>query len=617
MDGKVCQVYRYGQDFKTGRRRLLATSEIAHGVFGLNLYDSKCRRVYFCESVWDAMAWWETLSRLKRSGQELKVTGSQEASILADSCVLASPGCNVFREEWASLFAGKEVHLLCQSDHPSPASGKSASLEGMKRVARILAHAPETPESIRYLKWGDKGYAPELPSGYDIRDRLGSIDLAGRAPLVKELLDRIQVIPSDWIPGRTLVAKKRGGTEIEVLACSQWKDLENSWRKAMTWTPGLGRALPAMLACIPAIRMPDAQLWMKIISPPSTGKTSLAEALGVNKKYVKEVSNFRGFHSGFMTDARGTEDHSLIAMLRDMLLIIKDADTLLKAPNRDQILAEMRDAYDTNSTATYRTSVKRDYKGYRFGVIMCGTESLLELDAAELGARFLDCVIMDGIDDELETDVNRRKFFSVFRNRGVEANGDLETHREADLLRAMQLTAGYVTHLKENGSELLRNIDDSNAEDLVGEFDAMSKFVAFLRSRPPKKQDEITAREMSVRLNVQLTKLALCEAVVLGHNQVDKEIMERVRKIALDTARGRIYNLVRRLVGVGREGATVYALSRWLNETEDKVRKELRHLYRIKAVEHYDKIEGGQKKRMARLTRTLEAICKKVMDPVT
>lgn len=612
-DGKLSQVYLYRPDFSTRKRRLLATSDVPHGLFGVQLFDKSKKRLYFCESVWDAIAWWEMLGRIKATDSGLKLTGSESASLLADANVLASPGCNVFREDWCPFFSGKEVVLLCQSDYPNPNSGRSPGYEGMKRVAGVLARAAEKPVSISYLKWGENGYDLDQASGYDIRDALSSgTDLASRIPFVKGILDKVETIPQDWILGRTLAAKKKGTTEIELIPCNNWKDLEDAWRKAMSWTHGMRQALPAMLAVITSTRMPDSQLWLKLISPPSTGKTSLAEALLLNGKYTKELGNFRGFHSGYVGADRNM-DHSLLPILKDKCGIIKDADTLLKAPNRDQIFAEMRDVYDTNSSANYRTAQKKDYKGYRFPMILCGTESLLELDAAELGARYLDCVIMEGIDDELETDVNRRKFFSVIRSRGVEANGDLESHRTPEMLRAMQMTAGYISYLRENATTLLSAIDDSNADELVDKYSNMAKFVAYMRSRPPKKQDEVTAREMSTRLNIQLTKLGLCLAVVLGKTKMDEDVMERVRKVALDTARGSVLTTCKHLYRVGIEGATTTALAKWTAETDDRIRKQLRHLQKIKAVRRHTIKNGNQEKVMCSLTPTLLNIFKEVL----
>jgi len=40
----------------------------------------------------------------------------------------------------------------------------------MKRAASILSKV----SSVGYLKWGELGYDPELPSGFDVRDFLNA-----------------------------------------------------------------------------------------------------------------------------------------------------------------------------------------------------------------------------------------------------------------------------------------------------------------------------------------------------------------------------------------------------------------------------------------------------------
>src|SRR5690606_14950694 len=118
------------------------------------------------------------------------------------------------------------------------------------------------------------------------------------------------------------------------------------------------------------------------------------------------------------------EDYSLISKLGGKTLVVKDGDTLLQSPNLGQILSEARDLYDTVSRSSYRTKQGgRDYQGVRMTFILCGTSSLRKIDSSELGERFLDCVIMEGIDNDLEDEILWRVANRVERNMGVEADG--------------------------------------------------------------------------------------------------------------------------------------------------------------------------------------------------
>lgn len=596
-DGKMNQLYRYTQASSDGKMVLWATPNLGHQLFGLNLFDHKKENVYVCEGPWDSMALWEVLRSTKDTGGDLTLTSNEGLSIGGSTNVIATPGCNVFSDSWHDVVRGKTTTLVFDNDHSrtNPKSGaiiEGAGIAGVKRIAAILSQASELPKELRYLHWGDAGYDPSLPSGTDIRDLLkDKAKMVDRIRVLeREILPRMRPVPSDWVPGRS-GQSAAGVPETELLPCTNWKDLIKAWRKAMKWTPGLDKALSVMLAAAASVKMQGSQLWVKIISPPSTGKTELCNGLGVNRKIVKSVGNFSGFHSGFQTDADGVEDHSLLNQLRDMVFIVKDGDTILKSPNRDKILAQARDAYDTSCAVSYGNKVKREYSNLRFIFILCGTESLLEMDSADLGARFLDCVIMYTIDEDLESEINSRTFHRLFRNRGFETNCTEESQSDEALLKARRMTGGYLAYLRENTKQLAQELSDENAEDLDRQFNNLAQFVAFMRARPSKKQEETTTREMSARLNEQLSKLGICLAVVMNRPGLDGEVMKRVRAVAMDTARGRTYDICRHLYKA-KDGLDAEAISRLTNHPADKERIFLRFLRRIGAVELFA-VEGS------------------------
>lgn len=625
-EGKLVHLYPWRPVERGGKPVLKALGGTHHGLFGVQHFDPKKRSVWLCEGFWDGVAAWELLRTSKRGlAGGIAATGVEASSLAADVNVIAVPGCNSFQEGWAKLLAGKKVYLLFDNDHPRPGVNGQAgqmidggALAGAKRVSRLLAAAPEHPEELHCLLWGgDQQCNPEVQHGWDVRDQLTAGGMGGEARRLGlgNLMALLKPIPEDWVPGRSAAKSKRGNLEIEPIECKSWKELVAQCRKAMEWIEGLDRAFSVMLACAASTRMPDAQLWVKVVSPPSTGKTQLCDAIGACVKYVKSTGNFSGLHSGFQTDREGEEDHSFLSRLKDMTLIIKDGDTLLKSPNREKILAQFRDAYDTNCSVSYGNKVKRDYKGWRFSHILCGTESLLELDSADLGARFLDCVIMDSIDPELESDINRRGFYRLLRNRGSEAGDRLETHDDPAMLLMKRMTAGYVLHLRENAAQLLAELDDSNADELVSEFDALAQFVAYMRARPSKRQEEITNREMSARLNVQLTKLGLCLAVVMGKRKVDEEVMRRVRKTALDTARGRTLKIVQQLAKAGEQGMESSQLAVLTGESEEKERVLLGFLRKIGALERFrlKAIKGLSAKSRWRLSAQMRRLAAEVL----
>lgn len=602
-EGHLNQLYQWILDKKTAKRRLLPTPgpELGHQLHGVDLYQASKSKVFVCEGPWDAFVLWELLRCSKYEsgvdgGGSLISTSNESISLLSDSNVLAVPGCNVFLAGWSKLLEDKEVYLMFDNDYPPSLAG----YKGMKRVAQMLSSNSEChPKLVKYLNWSkldsgkDGGYAASLVSGYDIRDYLSS--LGGPVPIrVKRLCSLLQLvdpIPGEWIVGRTRVeVNSSGKMGMDCIECKDWKTLVNAWRKAMHWTEGLDRALSIMLAVVVSTKAVGDQLWVKIIGPASTGKTTIAEALAVARKYIYPTDTMTGLTSGYQVDRSGSENMSLALKLRDKTLVIKDGDTILSDPALRKILAQFRAFYDRSLRSQYGNRMSADHEGISTTVIICGTSSLRQLDTSELGERTLDCIIMDTIDDDLEDEVLWRVANRSERNASVEADGKIETQTDPSLVRAMQLTGGYVEYLRENSGRLMSRVDRHEPSMLT--CIKLGKFIAYMRARPSTKQDETTEREFGSRIVSQLVKMAKSLTVVLNKKFPDIEVMRRITRVALDTSRGRVLDLTKSLYSVGKDGMEIRTLAHTNNQTEDKERALLRFLRRIGAVEPF-KVESS------------------------
>lgn len=618
-DGRLTQLYRYVKmgGAAGGKPRLLATPNFNQQLHGVTHFDPNRSQVWIAEGVWDGVALWEMLRKVRKEDGQLVFCEDVDKSLASEVNILAVPGCGVFLDTWAPLLTGKDVTLLYHNDHPrtNQTTGKIQEPVGtmaMRRAAGITSACG--PRSLQYLNWGTDGYDPELKDGYDLRDCLGEATADEWLKPLNNVLGRVCDVPAEWAKKGEAVDPR---AEIECLPCSEWKVLVESWRRAMKWTPGLDRALSFMLAVITSTKAIGDQLWGKIISPPSGGKSTLCEALSVNKKYTLAKSTIRGFHSGFKSDKAGEEDHSLISLVSGKTLITKDGDSLLQAPNLGQILAEARDLYDSTSRTHYRHGLKRDYEGVRMTWLLCGTSSLRQLDSSELGERFLDCVIMEGIDEELEDEVLWRIANRTERNMKYEADGKMETQHDVDMVEAMRLTGGYVSWLRGNASSLLAGVtaDDVALKQCV----RLGKFVAFMRARPSKVQDETAEREFASRLVSQIVRLAKCTAVVLNRKTIDEEVLRRCTQVALDTARGRTLEVARNLRTAGQVGMASAGLAVLSHETDDKTLTLLRFLRKIGVCEVYSQqIAVGLKgQNRWRLTASLQKLYDQVMgEPV-
>lgn len=418
---------------------------------------------------------------------------------------------------------------------------------------------------------------PRLPSKPVDTPRI--LSTVSRITNLERLLGLLAPVPTEWLG----TSKRRrtdgsGGGNLTGV-CTEYRKLVQAWKKAIRWTDGLDCALSVMLASAASTKAVGEQLWVKIIGPPSCGKTTLLEGLATNTKYVLSKSTIRGFHSGWKSE--GGEDTSLIALARDKTLATKDGDTLLKAPNLSQILSEARDIYDRTSRTHYRNAEEKDYSAVRMTWILCGTASLREIDESELGARFLDCVVMDSIDDDLEDEICWRAANQEDRNVCLESDNEASDH-PPELLEAMRLTGGYVGYLRENVNDLLSTVDMGEGEKQ--RCSRLGKFVAFMRARPSKKQDETQEREFAPRLVKQHVRAAKFLAVVLNRERVDDEVMRRTTKVAFDTARGHSLTMADHLFR-SAEGLDIRALAIYTGQPEDKVRSFMRFLRKIGVVD--------------------------------
>lgn len=577
---RLCPLKR---DDGTWGHRLLPTPGYwpdgkVHGLHVPTRFDDKLKTAWIAEGWSDGMALWEA---------------AEVAGLLGKVNVVAVPGANVFSHDWLSLFADKEVVLFYDNDWPKthPKTGSrvdGAGFAGARRAARLL-HG--VAASIRWLRWGKErdGHDAGRPSGFDVRDALTTAaDARGRVKVLKELLGQTESVPSEWLRGMETDASLAVKVADSSAPCTDWKVLRQAWIKALKWTEGLDRALSVALACVASTDSMGSQLWIRFISPPSSGKTVLCEAVSVARNWVVPKDTMTGLFSGFQLDRSASEDFSLAAKLRNKTLAIKDADTVLQQPNRSQILSQFRAFYDRSVRTSYGNSSSREYEGYNCTVMIFGTGALRKLDTSELGERWLTCSIMDEIDEDLEDEIGWRVANRACREVGTLSDGKMESRDAVEMVRAKQLTGGFVNWLREGAMPRLRAIGFD--DEAKRHCQLLARFVAFMRARHSEKQDEKTEREMSFRLIEQMVRLAKCLALVLGEPAVTmgSEAMRRTIHTAHDSAKGKTWEVARALHKEGGRGLSRAALAVSTNQGEQKLSDGLRFMRQIGVVEQFE-----------------------------
>lgn len=602
-NGKLVQVYRWA---KLGNnQRLLATPTRPNGMFGRIPQEAKT--VYVAEGLRDAMVFDETMRQAKQGREgKLVATANTSASLLAQirACVVGCAGCNALEESWVRVLAGRTVVLLFDNDYPRkhPKTGSlqpPAALLGLQRAWEILG---AKANGVLCLAWGPKGFDSSLPSGTDLRDVLTAYPrITGRVAGLASILNRIDEVPAVLEAaglGAVRAQAKAASSNGRIEPCETYRELVNCWRKALRWTNGLDHALASMLATVVSTPANGDQLWMKIIGPPACGKSTLCEAISTADELVCAKSTIRGFHSGFRAnDGGSTDDHSLIPQIQGKTLVTKDGDTLLQSPNLSQILAEGRDLYDGVTRTHYRNAMSRDYEDLRVTWLLCGTSSLRAIDTSELGERFLDCVIMEGIDDELEDEVLWRKVNQVDKALST-PNSENTSQYEPALELAMKKTGGYLYTLSDTARETLPTIAFPVPQRQL--VTRLAKYTAFMRARPSRYQEENAERELATRLVSQLTRLAKHLALVFNKQEVDAEVMGRVKRVALDTSRGQTLDITKLLHGAGKTGLEAKTLSLHLGKSDYQIRVLLRFLQQIGCVQAFRRKEGKVVSRVVR-----------------
>lgn len=595
-DGKLWQLYRYVMDLRKKVRHLLPTPGLDHKLHGVNLWDPKKPEVYLCEGIWDAVTLWEVLRNAKGTEDGLAVTASEGSSLLASANVLAVPSASTFNESWASLFAGKVVHLMYDSDHPT-VNGKSvappAGHRGMERVAKMLSSVKEPPLEIRCLAWGPEGFDPQRKSGFDVRDFLTEggeanpfKELPRRVGALGRLLGMLEPIPEEWVKEGKRAAARSVGT-MEPLPCKSWVEVVSAWRKAMSWRPVMEDVLSVMLATALSTEQKGDQLFLQVIGDAGSGKTRFCEALLVSKSCFS-LEHLTGFHSGWK-DSSG-QDYSLLARINKKTLITPEGDVLMSSPKFTEIMSQQRRIFDGSSGASYKNR-KEDvqYTGLRTPWIIAGTHALLDMNQARLGDRFLKVIVDPPSEDEKQS-ILKRVGFSALRTVIQQSNCSASSIVEDRLLLAYRLTGGYVDHLRRSSSELLSQVQ-VDEEEVVARCTVLAEFASFLRARPAptvphdRHKDKHDCKELPTRLTHQFVRLACCLAVVLGKRRLDGEVLVKVGKVAVDTARGSTMEVCSHLFQAGLKGMSNHSLSLLTGHGEDKGRILLAFLRSIGATE--------------------------------
>lgn len=399
---------------------------------------------------------------------------------------------------------------------------------------------------------------------------------------LSKLFERIIPAPDDWF---TDLKPSSSGDTLEPLPCESYEELVAVWKRAMTWNERLDIALSTMLAVVASTKLQGDQVWLRLLGIPGTAKTTLCEAFSTNKQYCKAVSMLTGIHSGYK-DGSG-KDFSLVERFNGFTVLLNEGDMLLKAPNRDAIMAQLRDLYSGVTRNDYRHKEAEAYEGLRTTFILAGTPKLRMLNSSALGDRFLDCKIYERESEEEESELVRNVLRSTRRRVVSESNCDPRAHDSSDKIEAKQRTAGFINYLRETVIDRLNHMINSSQEELLDRIDndceKLGRLVAYMRTRLGS-DEEPTEKELHIRLSEQLRKTGYCLSIVLNR-PLDSEVMRRVALTAEETCYGNPFKVIKTLSS-SKKPLDLRGLSLGLRKNDEVVRKAvtvLRELDLIRA----------------------------------
>jgi len=483
---KINNIYKIVMENRDGNTKLIpfATPGSEHTL--INAPESCTDNLWIAEGHWDRIA----LEQIISSHPDITAT--------------AVPGCGVWKKSWTNYLDGKNVVFLYDNDN--------AGRTGFEKIIlKNIATSNQKPKSVRYLKW------PEgLESGFDINDLLRQEKRTSFAFIEKNL--------STYETDNSTVIVK---TTIESVAPNKEVDtfdkLLAEYQRVYHTTEDMKLGLLLVLTSLYSLNIEGEQLWLRVIGPPSCGKTTIAKTVGASERTVLK-STFTGLFSGWADDS--DEDASLIPIIANKLLMVKDADALLQQPNIEKIFSELRDFYDKDSSTQYKNRIKRDYRNIRSGMVLFGTNVLRRSDQSFLGERFLD----------FELRISKRDKIAIEEKvlqRSIDVALDASNIPPETPVQAA--ARGFIDfHLLE------RRMTHAPSPQMRDTVLKRARLAALMRTKVDREmfgRGDITFQpvpELAARLIGQYMKVAMCAPIVLNTSEAEKQTIKLINKITYD-----------------------------------------------------------------------------------
>jgi len=488
--------------------RLISTSGCKLGLYGWEeLYSKKADEVWLCEGAWDWLAMCDILQSLGKK------------KTVAVGC----PGAGTFKAEWGQFFDGKDVKVIYDNDE----AGKL----GQHKVHNALIHYAK---SLRYVHW------PKKPDGYDLRDFFK--DHGGRA---LRTLQSLRLLLNELPPavqtksGKTVEAVKPRAVEFTGKGIDH-KEVYKSYRKWLH-LPSTD-IIDVLFGAVLANRLDGDPLWLFMVAPSGGTKTEMLLSIS-GAEGIEVISSLtpKTLVSGMTLE--GGVDPSLLPKLNGKVLVIKDFTAILSMnkTHRDEILGDLRDAYDGEFSKPFGNARWKKYKS-SFGILAGVTPEIEKYlsESVAMGERFLRFAI------PIDNSIKGRKGF-IRRALGNVAN-------ETGMRCKLQKVASKVI---EHEYKTIPNVNEVMTEKVV----CLAHWVCMVRGvvsrdRYSKQVTNSPYIEVGTRVAKQLCKLGMGIGMFKGKRTVSGDEYKTITKVARASVPRDYENLFRFLFRNNKEYST-------------------------------------------------------------
>lgn len=350
-------------------------------------------------------------------------------------------------------------------------------------------------------------------------------------------------------------------TEVSLVKskqCLSFKDLINIYRKDLTITDSFIDCLAICCATHLAVKLESDPIWLYLVGPPSSGKSTICDLLSADSKLTRSLSKFTGIVSG---DRKGKH---LVPSFQNKCVIIKDGTLLLESNPLQlaNVYGELRDIFDGSLEVSYRNGIEASFRNVNFGMIIGITERVYQLNMAGLGERFLHC----RLETDRQNEIERNKSVINALLGGIKLNSS-EGNENGDARQfplQKQYTAGFLTHLHNRLTDK-DIITPSYTQNDVNYIQSVADVIACSRASVPKtfKGDVIiynSRPEASTRVAKQLTRMVIALCYVYDVKSITSQIKQNVCKVGKDTSYGRQHDLIK-TVALSQNGLNKSALA--------------------------------------------------------